>query len=217
VRSRRAGRSQPWPARRERTSGQLVHVLDFSDLSSVGTGWRLVADGATSHPFPIGDGLFDDVREDALRFFYLMRSGCPIDDALVPGYGRPAGHVGRAPNGGDTAVAAWAGPDAARLYPGWHQPGTFDVSGGWYDAGDYGKYVTSGAIAVWQVLSALEVLARQPAGAEPSRLRDPDRLRVSLAARLAASDDGAGRSWPGRDGVPSRPRYGVVADAGMGA
>ena len=167
-----AGRSQPWPARRERTSGQLVHVLDFSDLSSVGTGWRLVADGATSHPFPIGDGLFDDVREDALRFFYLMRSGCPIDDALVPGYGRPAGHVGRAPNGGDTAVAAWAGPDAARLYPGWHQPGTFDVSGGWYDAGDYGKYITSGAIAVWQVLSALEVLARQPAGAEPSRLRD---------------------------------------------
>jgi len=86
-----AGRSQPWPARRERTSGQLVHVLDFSDLSSVGTGWRLVADGATSHPFPIGDGLFDDVREDALRFFYLMRSGCPIDDALVPGYGRPGG------------------------------------------------------------------------------------------------------------------------------
>ena len=31
-----------------------------------------------------------------------------------------------------------AGPDAARLYPGWSCPGRFDVSGGWYDAGDHG-------------------------------------------------------------------------------
>ena len=44
--------------------------------------------------------------------------------------------------------------------PGLAGEGTFDVSGGWYDAGDYGKYVTSGAIAVWQLLSTLELLTR---------------------------------------------------------
>jgi endoglucanase len=49
-------------------------------------------------------------------------------------------------------VPAWTGPDADRWYPGWRQPGLFDVSGGWYDAGDYGKYTVSGGIALWQLL-----------------------------------------------------------------
>jgi endoglucanase len=57
-------------------------------------------------------------------------------------------------------VAAWTGPEAQTLYPGWRCDGTFDVSGGWYDAGDYGKYVASGAIAVWQLLSTLDLLGK---------------------------------------------------------
>jgi endoglucanase len=81
-------------------------------------------------------------------------------DSVAPGYGRPAGHLGQPPNRGDLAVPAWTGPEAQQLYPGWRCEGTFDVSGGWYDAGDYGKYVTSGAIAVWQLLSTLELLIR---------------------------------------------------------
>ena len=57
-------------------------------------------------------------------------------------------------------MPAWTGVEARRLYPGWRCKGTFDVSGGWYDAGDYGKYVTSGGIAVWQLLSTLDLLRR---------------------------------------------------------
>ena len=37
------------------------------------------------------------------------------------------------------------------------------MSGGWYDAGDHGKYVTSGALAVWQLLATLELLRRRGA------------------------------------------------------
>lgn len=49
---------------------------------------------------------------------------------------------------------------------GWYDDGGYDVSGGWYDAGDYGKYVTSGSIAVWQLLATLDVMAcRAPASA----------------------------------------------------
>ena len=144
-------------------------------------------DAAHSHPFRVGAGLYADLRDDALRFFSLMRSGTEI---VVPGYERPAGHP-------DTAVPAWTGPDAQRLYPGWHDDGTYDVSGGWYDAGDYGKYVTSGAIAVWQLLGTLDLL--------------PDRAdiagRVPVAARLAAADAGAPRAPAGRAGVPPRPRH----------
>ena len=107
----------------------------------------------------------------------------------MPGYGRPAGHLGRPPNRGDLEVPAWTGPEAQQLYPGWRCDGTFDVSGGWYDAGDYGKYVTSGAIAVWRLLGTLDLLKeadRAPIG----ELADMIRAEVSLAARLVAADAG---------------------------
>ena len=120
--------------------------------------------------------LYAGLAADALRFFYLQRSGCPIDEARAPGYGRPAGHVGVPPNTGDTAVPAWTGPDAERLYPGWSESGRFDVSGGWYDAGDHGKYVTSGALPAWQLLATVDLLrahpATAPAGLEAALLEE---------------------------------------------
>ncbi len=142
--------SEPWPVRPEPTSGLPVHVLDLAGLPE-GT-FRVRTADHVSHPFRVADRLHADLAADALRFFTLLRSGAPVD---VPGYERPAGHAG------DVAVRAWTGPDAQRLYPGWHDDGTYDVSGGWYDAGDYGKYTTSGALAVWQLLATLDVLAPQ--------------------------------------------------------
>jgi endoglucanase len=154
------GASQPWPVRPEPTSGLAVHVLDFSGLRAQGNGFRIEARGACSHTFAIARDLYAPLARDALRFFYLQRSGCAIDESRAPGYGRPAGHAGRAPNRGDTEVPAWRGPEATRLYPGWECEGRFDVSGGWYDAGDYGKYVVSGGIAAWQLLATIDLLRR---------------------------------------------------------
>jgi endoglucanase len=154
------GRSTPWPERPEPTSGQTVHVIDFSVITRPGKGYRIQAGDDESHPFRIAADVYDDLWRDALRLFYLLRSGCPISDERAPGQARPAGHSGRSPNRGDTAVPAWSGPDAARLYPGWRPSGVFDVSGGWYDAGDYGKYVVSGSFALWQLLGVVDLFRR---------------------------------------------------------
>ena len=137
------GRSQPWSQRPEPTSGLAVHVLDFTAADVRGDHVRLTVGAADSHPFRVVPDLYRGLADDALRFFRLMRSGDAITE---PGYTRQAGHRG------DAAVAAWTGSDAERLYSGWHPTGTFDVSGGWYDAGDYGKYVVSGSLPVWQLL-----------------------------------------------------------------
>ena len=175
------GRSQPWPVRPEPTSGMTVHLLDFTGAGLRGADFRLELGTLLSHAFAVSENLYARLNIDALRVFRLLRSGAAIPDHVLAGYGRAAGHVGRAPNRGDTAVAAWTGPDAERLYPGWRCEGTFDVSGGWYDAGDYGKYVTSGSIAVWQLLSTLDVLrAAEPAQA--NTLAAAVRQRVPLAA-----------------------------------
>jgi len=164
------GVSQPWPVRPEPTSGLRVHVLD---LRGLGTGtFRVRTASAQSHPFRVGADVLADLRADALGFFSLMRSGVEID---VPGYERPAGHP-------DTAVPAWTGPDAQRLYPGWHDDGTYDVSGGWYDAGDYGKYVTSGAIAVWQLLSTLDLSPDDASLADECRWQLDWLLRMQVPA-----------------------------------
>ena len=159
------GWSRPWVQRPEPTSGQSLHQIDLTALSTVGSGYRVLVGGHRSHPFRIAADLYDSLSRDALRLFYLLRSGCPVHEERAPGYGRPAGHAGEPPNRGDTAVPCWTGPAAARLYPGWRPTGVFDVSGGWYDAGDYGKYVVSGSIALWQLLHLLRLLRRHPGAA----------------------------------------------------
>ncbi|GII79337.1 endoglucanase [Sphaerisporangium rufum] len=128
------------------SSGQNVHSIDFGSYTKAGTGYTLTADGETSRPFDIGGAAYAGLRSDALKFFYPQRSGIEILDSLRPGYGRPAGHVGVAPNQGDTNVPC--------------QPGvceySLDVAGGWYDAGDHGKYVVNGGISVAQVMGEFE-------------------------------------------------------------
>jgi endoglucanase len=158
------GATEPWPVRPDPASGIAVHVLDLSGLRARGEGFTVEVASERSHPFAVADDLYAPLMNDALAFFYLQRSGIAIDEARAPGYGRPAGHVG------DREVEAWTGLDAERLYPGWSCPGRFDVSGGWYDAGDHGKYVTSGALPVWQLLATVELLRRRGAAAGTQRL-----------------------------------------------
>jgi endoglucanase len=128
------------------SSGQNVQSIDFGSYTKAGTGYTLTADGETSRPFDIGGTAYEALRGDALKFYYPQRSGIAILDGLRPGYARPAGHVGVAPNQGDTAVPCQTGVCDYSL----------DVSGGWYDAGDQGKYVVNGGISVAQLMSEFE-------------------------------------------------------------
>ncbi|MFJ7114016.1 glycoside hydrolase family 9 protein [Streptomyces albogriseolus] len=128
------------------SSGQNVHSVDFGSYRGHGAGFTLTADGETSHPFDIDAKIYERLRLDAAKYYYTQRSGVAIREDLRPGYGRPAGHVDVAPNKGDGAVPC--------------RPGecdyTLDVTGGWYDAGDHGKYVVNGGISTWEVLSTYE-------------------------------------------------------------
>ncbi len=128
------------------SSGQNVQTIDFSRYTRTGTGYTLTADGETSRPFDIGGKAYETLRADALKFYYTQRSGIEIRDDLRPGYGRAAGHVDVAPNQGDGNVPCQLGVCDY----------TLDVRGGWYDAGDHGKYVVNGGISVWELLSEYE-------------------------------------------------------------
>ncbi|WP_329334566.1 glycoside hydrolase family 9 protein [Streptomyces sp. NBC_01352] len=149
------------PRGTDASSGQNVHSIDFGAYKKQGTGFTLVVDGETGRPFDIGTGAYEKLRLDAAKYYYTQRSGIAIRDDLRPGYARPAGHVDVPPNQGDSAVPC--------------QPGvcdyTLDVTGGWYDAGDHGKYVVNGGISTWELLSTHERALTARTG-QPAKLGD---------------------------------------------
>ncbi|MDM7856050.1 glycoside hydrolase family 9 protein [Cellulomonas alba] len=191
------------PRGHDPSAGLDVHVLDVP-TPAPGTGYRLAADGDTSDEFAVGDDLYAGLADDALRFFHLQRSGVEIGpDVAGPAYARPAGHRGAHPNRGDTAVPCLpAGhavtPDGVDLYEGWTDSHVLDVSGGWYDAGDQGKYVVNGGIAVAQLLAVAERLARR------GRADSPFARRVRAEARWELE-------WLLRMQVPAGHRHAGMA------
>jgi endoglucanase len=140
-----SGKTRPFGA--DVASGERVHQIDFSSVTADGTGFVLRVGDDQSLPFAIGAGIYHRLKYDALAFFYLQRSGVPIamPYAGSPAYVRAAGHTG------DRSVTC--APESPCPYH-------LDVSGGWYDAGDHGKYVVNSAISVWTLHNQHETLAR---------------------------------------------------------
>ena len=134
-----------------------TQVADFSAFHRAGDGYRLVVGDKESLPFSIGHDVYARLRIDALSWFYPQRSGIAIDGAIAgAAYARPAGHIGKGENRGDTDVGCLTGGVAETLYGEWKCDYRLDVSGGWYDAGDNGKYAVNGAISAAQLLGTFE-------------------------------------------------------------
>ena len=130
-------------------SGDQVHIADFSSYTTQGTGYTIVVGSVASYPFDISATAYRTLKYDALAYFYHNRSGIAITMpyAGASQWTRPAGHIGVAPNLGDTNVPCAS--DAGCSY-------SLNVAGGWYDAGDHGKYVVNGGISVWTMLNQYE-------------------------------------------------------------
>ena len=70
------------------------------------------------------------------------------DHVARPDLARAAGHP-------HETATCFSGPDEAGTI--WHGCDySLDVTGGWYDAGDHGKYVVNGGSSVWMLLNAWE-------------------------------------------------------------
>ncbi|MBZ0310034.1 MAG: glycoside hydrolase family 9 protein, partial [Anaerolineae bacterium] len=133
----------------DEASGETVRVADFSEFTTPGT-YILMIDNLQSAPFEISDDLYSQIKVDALRYFYLNRSGIDLEAVYAGEWARPAGHLS------DSAVTCYAGTDADGMT--WEGCDyTLDAGKGWYDAGDYGKYVVNGGISVWTLLNLYEL------------------------------------------------------------
>lgn len=141
-------------------SGEHVHQIDFSSFIRAGDGYRLKVGQVESRPFTLRAKPDGKLTRAALSFFYQQRASIPIEARLVerPDLARPAGH---AP---DKATCFDKTDERGQVWPGCGY--TLDASGGWYDAGDHGKYVVNGGVSVWTLVNAYEraaVLKRKAA------------------------------------------------------
>jgi endoglucanase len=188
-------------------AGELVHTIVFPTAAE-GEGWTLSVGAVRSEPFALGPPAarrYQTLAADAAKFLYHQRSGAPIATPYVePRYARPAGHVDTPPNRGDGAVGCDRPdcPNRRRVLGLSIGCRGHDLRGGWYDAGDHGKYAVPTAVTAWLMQYAFE---RDRAAAGPE-LNIPESgngipdsldearwgLEFLLAAQLPAGDPQAG-------------------------
>ncbi|MCD8006028.1 MAG: glycoside hydrolase family 9 protein [Oscillospiraceae bacterium] len=118
----------------DENSGDTVWKADFSELRAEGE-YRVVSDDATSPLFKIGRDALDKTLRGLVRAYYYFRCGCELKPENAGKFTHGACHT--------TLASEWFDSSVKK-----------DVSGGWHDAGDYGRYVTPGACAAAQLMYA---------------------------------------------------------------
>lgn len=138
------GKAGAWEA--WELSGDSVRLADFSTFIKAGKYVLAVNDTLYSYPFKIADRLYSNLAKATLKSYYYARCGVDIDSTYAGKWQRKAGHP-------DTSVVVHlSAVDAQR------PKGTVISSpGGWYDAGDYGKYIVNSGITTYTLLLSLQL------------------------------------------------------------
>ncbi|MBK8804525.1 MAG: glycoside hydrolase family 9 protein [Fibrobacteres bacterium] len=155
-------------------------VIDLPPSLPAGS-FRLEAGKTKLGTFRVSATADRDLFRIAMKAFYHNRSATTTTPEFAGRWGRPAGHP-------DTLV---------RRHPSTGQAGTFSSPKGWYDAGDYGKYIVNSGITCWTLLDLAESHSAVfdtlswpiPPGKEPALLRE---LRWNLDWMLSMQDRDGG-------------------------
>lgn len=132
-------------------SGEEVMTGDFSDFKTIGE-YTILVDGKTaSYPFEIKENLYQEALHAAMKSYYFQRASMALDEKHGGEFARAVGHA-------DNNCAYH--PSTGRT------EGVLNSLGGWYDAGDYGKYIVNAALSTGQML----LLAEQ----YPEAIKDGD-------------------------------------------
>lgn len=127
---------------------QSARIADFSDLDKSGTYYIEIPEVGRSRHFTIAPDAYNEAYAATMRAFYLWRCGCEVDYTY---------------NGIHYHQAACHAEDGYEDYIG-HKGHQHDGTGGWHDAGDYGKYVVNAGITTNLLFWAWESFQAQLQG-----------------------------------------------------
>ncbi len=119
-------------------SDETFLIADFSELTEPGRYVVITGDRERSPIFKIDEKPYDRVLNSTLKMFYLQRCGCSLSEEYAKDFAHDECH---------SSLGLIYGTDEVK-----------DVTGGWHDAGDYGRYIVAGAVAVADLLLAYEAM-----------------------------------------------------------
>lgn len=131
----------------DKASGVTVCTADFSDVAHPGQ-YRIEHNGEKSAEFTITEKPYQELHKGLLKAFYFLRCGMELTEEFAGPWTHAACH---------TSEGIVYGQTERRL----------DSSGGWHDAGDYGKYAGPGAKAIADLLLSYEFHPKAYAEAVP--------------------------------------------------
>lgn len=158
----------------EISSGESVYEINFDSVTDAGTYYiripdanlnetalsprdkeeDLKTDTLVSYRFQISDTVYDDFLTDMMRYYYYQRQGIDLDQKYAGDFARKNLHPD------DVKIKKWSDRENPNAE-------TFDISQGWYDAGDYGKYTSPAATSVENLLLAYDLYPQVFENADP--------------------------------------------------
>jgi len=126
-------------------AGNYTYTADFSKLTKTGTYVIDVQGVGNSYPFTISSSVHRKVADASIKAYYFMRASIPLEEKYAGKWNRAEGHP-------DDKVLVHASAAGAE-----RPEGTIISSPrGWYDAGDYNKYIVNSGISTYTLLSLYE-------------------------------------------------------------
>ncbi len=184
------------PSERCSHSGEdYVRQADFSDVTTPGVYYLQVKGAGRSPVFRISANIYEEAFKASLKAFYYQRASMALEEEHAGEYSRQAGHPDN-----ECPYYLTSGDGNALSAP-----------GGWYDAGDYGKYVVNAGITVWTLLAFHELFPEAvpdnylnipESGNGKSDLLDEVKYELDWLKTMQAADGGvyfkvAGMEFPG--------------------
>ena len=121
-------------------SGQNVQLVDFSELNVPGTYSIKVGGQELRKDLKIAPNTYEDVTKASLKWYYYQRASMALEESYAGQWKRAAGHTNA----------------SVQLHNSTGESGSINSSKGWYDAGDYGRYIVNSGITTYTLLSLFE-------------------------------------------------------------
>ncbi|NCB33506.1 MAG: hypothetical protein EOM64_06445, partial [Erysipelotrichia bacterium] len=160
------------------TTGETECYGDFTNVMTPGTYFIRSQIGVSSHPFTISDTPYRTLNDSLIKMLSLQRCGENLDSSWAGAMAHLQCHTDQATvYGTDTKI---------------------DATGGWHDAGDYGRYVKTGAKAVNDLLFAYMInpdiysdsIGGPDSGNGTSDILDEAKFELEWMLKMQAADGG---------------------------
>ena len=126
-------------------SSATTKLANFSTFKKLGEYVLFVPSVGYSSPFKINKNIYKEVAKASVKAFYFQRASMPLEKQYAGIWARKEGHP-------DSVVyihpSASSNNRAANA--------VISSKGGWYDAGDYNKYIVNSGITMGTMMSAYE-------------------------------------------------------------